>query len=169
MIETLFNTNRNDRTRIKNSFGWVVTFRDFPAGSYQTTESDNLAKHALSLYTKGCGEFYCDGKRLADRVPGTLSSEHPEDWCGTNYKTVFNVPTTRLCIPAELNNWKLPTFKMYLLEQGESRLVEAGGKFLLCLGSVDVNNKVFKEEQSFTNANEAFVTALEKVILLEYV
>ena len=52
-----------------------------------------------------------------------------------------------------------------MLKKGEALL--ADGKYLVCLGSVEVNGKVIKEEQTFRTAEPRDLKALEETILLQ--
>jgi 1,4-alpha-glucan branching enzyme len=55
MKETLFNANQLDQTRIKRAFRWIVTFRDFPAGSYQEIFNSDAACYGGSNQGNGLG------------------------------------------------------------------------------------------------------------------
>jgi hypothetical protein len=73
--ETLHCSNGQDETRIRRAFKWVVTFRDFPAGSWQFTDYEMLVNGSLTLFTKGRAEFWLGDERREDRTPGVLSTE----------------------------------------------------------------------------------------------
>ena len=93
MIETLYNANGSDNTRIRRAFRWVVTFRDFPVGSWQTVDGGSMMTQAPTLFTKGRAEFFLDGVQRGDRVPGTLSSEHEVVGLGGTFKLSYVEPT----------------------------------------------------------------------------
>lgn len=166
MRETLYAANGLDETRVKRAFSWVVTFRDFPAGSYQTVDGDSMMTEALTFFTKGCAEFYLDGVRRGDRVPGILSSEHDVVGQGGIFTLKYVEPTTRLCIPAAMNKNRLPSVKKHELRPDHPVLMH--GKFLVCLGSVSVMGKNITEERTFQTAEPRVLLANEGTILLEF-
>jgi hypothetical protein len=168
MKETLFNANGKDQTRIRRAFRWVITFRDFPAGSWQTVDGNSMMTEALTLFTRGRAEFYLDGVRRGDREPGVLSTEHEVVGAGGTFELRYVEPTTRLCIPANINNKRLPTVRKTVLVAGESFEAEPMGQYLVCLGSVQIGNKTFTEEQSFVNGYSKTCTAITDTILLEF-
>lgn len=169
MKETLHNANGLDVTRIKRAFKWVVTFRDFPKDSWQTVDGDSMMTKALTLFTKGRAEFFLDGIQRQDRVPGTLSSEHELVGLGGTFTLRYVEPTSRLCIPAKINQGKLPTVKKHIHSADEIFEVPAGIKLLVCLGEIEVNGKIFKEEQSVQVPNGGLCKAISDVILLEFI
>jgi len=170
--ETLHNARRLDETRVKRAFGWVVTFRDFPEGSWQVVGGDKMMTEALTLFTKGRAEFYLDGERRGDRVPGILSSEH--DLVGLNgeFTLKYVEPTTRVCIFSGFagNKNQLPNVSKIVLHKEQQQNASAGFKALVCLGEVKVNDKIFTEEKTFSVvSNSATIEALsEQVILLDF-
>lgn len=167
MIETLHNANKNDQTRFKRAFGWVITFRDFPEGSYQTVDGDSMMTEALTFFTKGRAEFYLDGVRRGDRVPGILSSEHDVVGQGGLFKIVYVEPTTRVCIPSKINRDRLPKVKK--IELTEPITVNAGFKALVCLGSVTIGSKVFAEESTISVVSpEALIEPIGACYLLDF-
>lgn len=166
MKETLHCSNGLDETRIRRAFGWVVTFRDFPVGSYQTVDGDSMMTQALTLFTKGRAEFYLDGVKRGDRMPGILSSEHDVVGEGGTFEIRYVEPTSRVCIPRVANKGRLPTVKKHMLEKGE--MFSCDGKFLVCLGSVVVNGVEFAEEKTFKTTEPRVGQALSEVILLEF-
>lgn len=168
MKETLHNANGLDATRIRRAFRWVVTFRDFPQGSWQTVDGDSMMTKALTLFTKGRAEFFLDGVQRSDRIPGVLSSEHELVGLGGTFTLKYIEPTSRVCIPAKINNGNLPAVKKHMYSSGSTFVVTESKKFLVCLGSISVNDKVFNEEQSVQIRHDANVTALSDVILLEF-
>lgn len=171
MKETLHNARRLDETRVKRAFGWVVTFRDFPEGCWQIVGGDEMMTGALTLFTKGRAEFYLDGVRRGDRVPGILSSEHDPVGLDGEFTLRYVEPTTRVCIPKNMgpNGGNLPQVSKIVLKQHEVIKVNTGFKGLVCLGSVAVSGKVFKEEQTFSVVSEvAEVKALSDVIILDF-
>jgi hypothetical protein len=100
-------------------------------------------------------------------VPGILSSEEPFEFFEGQFKLSYVEPTTRLCVPANINRGVLPTVRKTMLAEGER--FEALGKYLVCLGSVSVNDKVFNEESTFRADVARFGVALQPSILLEFV
>lgn len=164
MIETLYCSNGKDETRVRRAFSWVVTFRDFPEGSYQTVDGNSMMTEALTLFTKGRALFFLDGVQRADRVPGILSSEFEPIGFGGEFKLVYVQPCTRLCIPKAINRGMLPTVSKTILDAGEE--VEVNGKFLVCLGSVQVNGKIFTEEKTFNGTGKCY--ALTPSIVLQF-
>lgn len=171
MRETLFNARGLDETRVKRAFGWVVTFRDFPAGSYQTVDGDSMMTEALTLFTKGRAEFYLDGERRGDRVPGILSSEHDVVGRGGTFELRYVVPTTRVCIPrrSSANRNQLPAVKKLVFEEAQQRVFEVGTKVLVCLGSVKIGDRVFSEEQTFeVKSAQVMAEVAPSTILLDF-
>lgn len=169
MKETLHNANGLDVTRIKRAFKWVVTFRDFPKDSWQTVDGDSMMTKALTLFTKGRAEFFLDGVQRGDRVPGTLSSEHELVGAGGTFTLQYVEPTSRLCIPAKINQGKLPTVKKHMHAVGVVFAMPAGSKLLVCLGEINVNGKLFKEEQTVHVLSDSQITAMSDTILLEFI
>ncbi len=169
MKETLHRSNGLDETRVRRAFRWVVTFRDFPAGSYQTVDGDSMMSEALTLFTKGRAEFYLDGVKRGDRIPGILSSEHDPVGLGGTFEIRYLVPTTRVCIPAVINNGKLPSVAKIMLSAGDTFEAKANQKLLICLGSIDVQGVTFREESSVQISSETkIIRALETTILLDF-
>lgn len=166
MIETLYRANGLDETRVRRAFGWVITFRDFPIGSFQTVDGDSMMTEALTLFTKGRAEFYLNGERRGDRVPGTLSSEHELVGLGGQFELRYVEPTTRVCIPNNINRGKLPRVSKLMIEKGS--LIPLDGNFLVCLGSLEVNGKVVEEEKTFKTLERRIGRALQDCILLEF-
>lgn len=166
MIETLHCSNGQDETRVRRAFGWVVTFRDFPTGSFQTVDGNSMMTEALTLFTKGRAEFYLDGVKRGDRVPGTLSSEHEPVGLGGQFEIRYVERTSRLCIPGNINGNKLPKVVKHMLNKGE--LIAVDGCFLVCLGSIDINAKTIEEEKTFRTTGPRTGRALEDCILLEF-
>jgi hypothetical protein len=168
MKETLHDAFGQDQTRVKRAFRWVVTFRDFPIGSRQTVDGDSMMTEALTLFTKGRAEFYLDGVRRGDRVPGILSSEYEPVGQGGTFELRYVEPTTRVCIPRKANGDKLPNVKKIMLKAGERFEVPSMARYLVCLGSVLIGEKTFVAEQSFQNGYMKPLMTLEDTILLEF-
>jgi len=170
MRETLHCSNGQDETRVTRAFGWVVTFRDFPVGSYQTVDGGAMQTEALTYFTKGRAEFYLDGERRKDRVPGVLSSEHEVVGEGGTFTLKYVEPTTRVCIPGNINKNQLPVVQQLDLKRGDRMLVPVGFRALVCLGSVKVGDRTFKEESHFSVVTAAStVEALSnRVLLLDF-
>lgn len=151
MKETLHDARGLDETRVKRAFGWIVTFRDFPAGSWQTVDGDSMMRDAVTYFTKGRAEFYLDGVRRKDRVPGTLSTEHEIVGEGGTFELRYVEPTTRVCMPLKIqpakNKGRQPTVKQHRLEPGEHEL--RAGKYLVCLGKLTIGDKTIEEETPF--------------------
>ena len=166
MKETLYNAKSKDQTRIKRAFKWVITFRDFPKDSWQTVDGDSMMSEALTFFTKGRAEFFLDGVKRGDRVPGILSSEHGIVGSGGEFKIVYVEPTTRVCIPAAINYQRLPRVTKHVLTEGET--VSLKGAFLVCLGKVSCKDKEISEERTFRLAEHSDVTALAETFLLEF-
>lgn len=120
---------------------------------------------SLTLFTKGRAEFWLGETRRNDRVPGTLSTELEIPVSDESFKLVYIEPTTRLCIPARINQGRLPTVTKVMLEAGEN--IELEGHYLVCLGSMSVNSKKFDEERTFVTEG-AIGTALDRTILLKF-
>jgi len=168
-METLYNANGGSKTRLYRAFGWLITFRDFPEGCWQEVDGSKMMTEALTLFTKGRAEFYQDEThRLPDRVPGILSSEHVPTGLNSTFKLMYREPTTRLCVPASINDGKLPEVEKVDLAAGEAQTFPAGTRLLVCLGSVNVKDRTFAEEKSFTLKDEAAVTATERSLLLRF-
>ena len=172
MIETLHNANGQDETRVKRAFGWVITFRDFPTGSYQTVDGDSMMTEALTYFTKGRAEFYLDGERRRDRVPGVLSTEHEVVGEGGTFTLKYVEPTTRVCIPlkAKANKNKIPSVSQFDLRKGDTLLVRPGFKALICLGSIRVGDKTFNEESTVSiGSGDLKLEALsDRVLILDF-
>jgi hypothetical protein len=168
VIEELYNSNRQDVTRVRRAFGWVVTFREFPVGSYQIIGGDGMMSEAITLFTKGRAEFWLDGERRGDRVPGILSTEHEPVGLDGTFRVNYIERTSRLCIPAVFNNGKLPTVQKMTIGSGE-RIQFSTGQYLVCLGAISFGEKIFNEEQTFQivdGPKEGIATA--DSILLEF-
>lgn len=168
MKETLYGAFGRDQTRVKRAFRWVITFRDFPVGSTQTVDGDSMMTEALTLFTKGRAEFYLDGERRADRVPGILSSEYEPVGLGGEFELRYVEPTTRVCIPRNANSGQLPHVKKHEFDVGGTIAVYPGQKFLVCVGSTTVNNRTFTEEQSFQITVETSMSFTANTLLLEF-
>lgn len=168
MIEKLFNSRGLDETRVRRAFRWVVTFRDFPEGAWQTVESEGMIKDAVTLFTKGRAEFYLEGVQRGDRLPGILSTEHEPFPPGEVFKLVYAEPTTRVCIPRKINDGRLPVVEKILIPGGESIVTSAGGKYLVCLGKISVSGRTFEAERTFRTEESKECTADEDAILLEF-
>lgn len=166
MKETLHCANGKDETRVRRAFHWVVAFRDFPAGSYQTIDGDSMVKEALTLFTKGRAEFYYNGVRRADRVPGVLSTEHDIDWEGGEFLLKYVEPTSRICIPSKINRGKLPVVEKVVLVANSTYELE--GKYLVCVGSLSVNGKLFGEMTTFQTTKPTSATPSQDCILLKF-
>jgi hypothetical protein len=121
---------------------------------------------ALTLFTKGRAEFYLDGVRRGDRVPGILSAEHEPVGTDGVFELRYVEPTTRLCIPAGINGNRLPEVVKTQLQAGES--IDLTGQYLVCAGQVQVGDKTFLEEQTFTCDKPRTFTAKADTILLEF-
>lgn len=172
MKETLHCSNGRDETRVRRAFGWVVTFRDFAAGSWQTVGGDEMMTEALTYFTKGRAEFYLDGERRGDRVPGILSSEHDVVGQGGTFTIKYVEPTSRVCIPraAKANKRQLPNVRQLDLQRGDALLVRPGFKALVCLGSVTVGDREFKEETTFEvrTGDMKIIATADRVLLLDF-
>lgn len=165
MKETLHNARGLDETRVRRAFRWVVTFRDFPEGSFQTVDGDSMMTEALTLFTKGRAEFFLDDVQRGDRVPGILSSEHDVVGQGGTFTIKYLEPTTRVCIPRNINRGKLPVVEKLTLKAGETYPFH--GNYLVCLGAVQFNSP-FRAEQSFKTDVPTTGTVLEDAILLKF-
>lgn len=169
MIETLHNASGQDSTRVKRAFGWVVTFRDFPAGSWQTVDSEGMIKDALTLFTKGRAEFYLDGVKRGDRLPGILSSEYEPFPPGGTFKLVYVEPTTRLCVPRDFNRGELPLVEKIQMGLDEMISSTPGDCFLVCLGEVNVKGRTFPEESTFKTVDSThIISKAPSTILLRF-
>jgi hypothetical protein len=167
--EQLFNSNNQAVVRVGRAFKWVITFRDYPAESYQVIRGKEMMSEAITLFTKGRAEFFLDDVKRGDRVPGILSTEHELVGEDGTFKLVYTEPTTRLCIYAGNNKDKLPIVNKLEINAGESVILQPGFKGLVCLGSVTINGKVFDEERTFiVGSVERECVANSKVIILEF-
>jgi hypothetical protein len=167
--ETLHNARGLDETRVRRAFGWIVTFRDFPEGSYQTVDGDSMMTEALTLFTRGRAEFYLDGVRRGDRLPGILSSEHEVVGKGGTFEIRYVEPTTRLCVPAKINRHRLPTVQKLQLDPNSSHTFFPKQQILVCLGTVTIDERVFSEEQTFRVGAEPVTAKLSAdAMLLEF-
>lgn len=164
--ETLHNARGLDQTRVRRAFRWVVTFRDFPAECRQLVQGHAMFTEALTLFTKGRAEFYLDGVRRGDRVPGILSTEHEPVGTDGVFELRYVEPTTRLCIPGNINGGKLPNVLKVQLLAGES--AELVGQYLVCAGQVQIGDRKFSEEQTFSCDTPKTFTATADTILLEF-
>lgn len=166
-METLFNSNGLAKTRVKRAFKWVITFRDFPAGSWQEVDGSKMMTHALTLFTKGRALFFQDGVQLPDRVPGILSSDYEPTGLSSTFKLEYVEPTTRLCIPAMLNDGVLPEVEKIELSPGQVHAAKAAERFLVCLGNAKVNGKIIEEERTFHLKQDSEITSDDHCILLK--
>lgn len=167
--ETLFDALGKDQTRIKRAFKWVITFRDFPAGSFQTVRGAEMMTEALTFFTKGKAEFYLDGVRRLDRVPGILSSEYDPVGIDGEFVLKYTEPSTRVCIPSSVNHGRLPAVRKIELTAGQEYIAPTGFKALVCLGLVQINHREFSEEQSFETKISSTIKALNRTMLLEFI
>lgn len=168
MIETLYGADGKDETRVKRAFGWVVTFRDFPAGSWQTVSAQDIIRGALTFFTKGRATFTLDGKPYPDRVPGILSVEHEgeDDGLEGMFTLRYVEPTTRVCIPRVFNRDQLPPVRQLRLKPGVQADVPAGTRLLVCLGRVQAGERTFGEEQTIHVVNDGVqLEALDSEVL----
>ncbi len=171
MNETLYDARGLDETRLRRVFGWVVTFRDFPAGSWQTVAGDEMMRDALTLFTKGRAEFFLDGVKRKDRVPGVLSIEHEQTWEGGTFTISYVEPTSRVCIPRNVkaHRGQLPNVSKIELQAGQSMHVPVGFRALVCLGEVKLGERSFAEEQHFeVVTGDARLEALKYSMLLDF-
>jgi hypothetical protein len=172
IYETLHDAEGRDRTRLKRAFGWVITFRDFPAGSWQTVKGDTMMTEAVTYFTKGRAEFYLDGDRHPDRVPGILSCDHDPIGLKGTFTIRYLEPTTRLCIPGTegMNSHRIPKVTQFDLKEGETMELPSVFRGLVCLGQVKVGEKLFDEEQCFSVDRPGVVlTAMSlRVLLLDF-
>jgi hypothetical protein len=169
MIETLYNSNGESVTRVKRAFNWVVTFRDFPAGSWQTVDGDSMMTEALTLFTKGRAEFYLNGTRRLDRVPGTLSTEHDVVGKGGTFKLIYVEPTTRLCMPIMVNKGLQPNVSKVMLKAGDTLELPVGYRGLVCAGAISIDGNIFYEETTFKISSELkTAVAVEDTIILDF-
>jgi hypothetical protein len=169
MKETLYNAEGKAVTRVKRAFNWVVTFRDFPAGAWQTVDGDTMMTEALTLFTKGRAEFYLDDVKRLDRVPGTLSTEHEVVGTGGVFKLVYTEPTTRVCMPTSVNKGNQPKVTKVMLNAGDTLELPVGYKGLVCAGSIKIDDKEFLEEKTFKVITEPKIaTAVSNTIILNF-
>jgi hypothetical protein len=131
-----------------------------------------MMTEALTYFTKGRAEFYLDGERRGDRVPGILSSEHDVVGKGGTFTIKYVEPTSRVCIPraAKANKQQLPNVRQLDLKKGDTLLVRPGFKALVCLGTVAVGDREFNEEMTFeVRTTDLKVKALaDRVLLLDF-
>jgi hypothetical protein len=170
MRETLYNANGLDETRVKRAFGWIITFRDFPSGSWQTVDGDSMMSQAVTYFTKGRAEFYLDGIRRRDRIPGILSTEHETVGEGGTFELRYTEPTTRVCIPLNAQTTKKkgrhPSLKQIRLEAGEHQL--EAGKYLVCLGELHLSDRIVVEESTVALSETRSVKTNGTVLLLQF-
>jgi hypothetical protein len=157
-------------SRIKRAFGWIVTFRNFPPGCEQTVDGASISDEAVTLWTKGRVELYYNNERKLDRVPGVLSTEIEKYWDQTGeFKLVYNEPSTRVCIFQGINKGRLPHVTKIALDQGQMAELAPGSKILVCLGSVEVADRTFNEESTFSVGNQTrSCRANEYTLLLDF-
>ena len=167
-METLYDSNGLAKTRVKRVHKWIVTFRDFPVGSWQEVDGSKMMTHALTLFTKGRALFFQDGVQLPDRVPGILSSDYEPTGLSSTFKLEYVEPTTRLCIPAILNDGMLPEVEKIEISPGQAYTAKAAEHFLVCLGSVKVNGNLIEEERAFHLKQDSVITSDEFCILLKF-
>jgi hypothetical protein len=130
-----------------------------------------MMTHALTLFTKGRAEFYLNGVRRGDRAPGILSSEHELVGQGGQFELRYVEPTTRVCIPKLIQRGRtLPDVTKITLERGQTCPVPPGFRALVCLGQVQVRDRLFNEEQTFavTGSGAALTALSDSVILLDF-
>jgi hypothetical protein len=169
MIETLYNAKGKSVTRVKRAFNWVVTFRDFPVDSWQTVDGDSMMTEAFTLFTKGRAEFYLDGVKRGDRVPGIMSSEHEIVGQGGTFKLVYVEPTTRVCIPTAINKGLQPNVSKVMLKEGDKLELLLGYKGLVCSGAISIDGNIYYEERTFKVVSDAKIgTAVEDTIILDF-
>ena len=128
-----------------------------------------MMTEALTFFTKGRAEFYLDGVRRGDRVPGILSSEHDVVGQGGTFELRYVEPTTRVCIPSVINKDQQPVVTKVILQPGETLSVTRGFKALVCLGQIMVGDRTFDEEQTISvTSNEVTIKAAKYSMLLDF-
>lgn len=170
MIEHNFNTQQS-KSRVKNAFGWIVLFKDFPEGSWQTMvgDPDSAWDEAITLFLKGNTAILYNGQHMHDRRPGYLSSSAPEWWQGGEIELRYTESASRLCIFKGINSDKIPNVTKIELDSGQEITLPPGSKMLVCLGSVEVSNKTFNAEKTFSVGEESrVIKALDRVIMLDF-
>jgi len=169
MIETLYNADGKAVTRVKRAFDWIVTFRDFPVGSWQTVDGDSMMTEALTLFTKGRAEFYLNGTRRLDRVPGILSTEHDVVGRGETFKLIYVEPTTRLCMPTMVNKGLQPEVSKVMLKAGDKLELPVGYRGLVCAGAIAIDGNIFYEEHTFKVSTDLkTAVAIDDTIILDF-
>lgn len=167
--ETLFNANAQDRTAVRRAFGWVLTFKDYPAGSVQTVRGAEMMTEAVTLFTRGRAEFWLNGERRGDRVPGILSSEHEPVGIDGEFKLIYTERTSRVCIPASINRNRLPKVKKIILDDNETRQFEPRTRLVVCTGSISVQDRIFNEQDSIEICtNSKVLRSIGHTILLDF-
>jgi hypothetical protein len=146
-----------------------VTFKDYPAESYQTVRGAEMMTEAVTLFTRGRAEFWLNGSRRGDRVPGTLSTEHEPVGTDGEFRLVYVERTSRICIPAAINGDKLPKVKKIMLNKDDTIELSNGKRMLVCIGRVNISDRVFAEQDTFeVTAGTKTLTADESTILLDF-
>ena len=155
--------------RMKRAFKWIVHFRDFPEGCIQEFSGEQIQKDALTFFTKGKAEFYYGNLKRPDRIPGILSSEQETWWDKGTFTIHYKEPTTRVCIARHLNKGLLPAVKKLEFNQGETFILNPPFKGLMCLGSIQLDDRIFNEEQTFNIISENKIfKSLSKVYILDF-
>jgi hypothetical protein len=152
-MENTFNGLPTDR--LKRAFSWIVMFRNFPAGCQQTFNGNSEEPEAISLHTKGRYEYYYKDGCNSSSIIGTLTSEIFEFWKQGTFNVTYVEPTTRVCIYRWFNNGRLPDVQKVVLQQNQELMLPPKTKMLVCLGSVQIGDKVFSEETTFTIGDTA--------------
>lgn len=153
--------------RVRRAFHWIFSFRDFEPGTIQWIGGREMMTQAVTLFTKGRAEFYLDGVRRGDRVPGILSSEHEPVGLDGEFKLVYVEPTTRVCIPAAFNRGQLPLVKKHHAVDDQTIGFIPGQKLLVCSGEL-VLDRVILPEQSVTIKEPMYVELKAGTLLLEF-
>jgi hypothetical protein len=128
-----------------------------------------MMTEAVTLFTRGRAEFWLDDTRRADRVPGTLSTEHEPVQTDGTFKLVYVEQTSRICIPAIINKNRLPKVKKIMLNKGGVIELAEGARMLVCVGRVSISDRVFAEQDTFeVITGTKTLTADEFTILLDF-
>lgn len=158
----------NITARVRRAFRWIFSFRDFTPGTVQTIRGGDMMTDAVTFFTKGRAEFYLDGVRRGDRVPGILSSDYQPVGQDGTFTVVYVEPTTRVCIPRVFNRGLLPTVKKHHALENMVLSVHAGQRLLVCLGDIEVDGRHIKEEQSVEVQVDQEINLKEGTLLLEF-
>lgn len=131
------------------AFGYTVIVSKAEPGDTREVPlgNDGLVTSGYYYYFKGAAKVQVKetGEQLEDRAAGWLNSSHPDAHAATTgtLELSFNESTEWLCIPHKHNRPGLPNLTEWSLNGNDTSILPIRTDLFLCLGSVQINNKIF--------------------------